>query len=249
MEALAAFHAALIDPSAPPPANTLSPRGETDPLRFAVYRNNVHVGLVNALAAKFPVTRMVLGEEFFTGMARAYVGEHKPDSPLLMRYGASFADYAGQFPNTGTVPYLADLARLENLWSEAYNAAEAAPLGIAAISARPPETLATLRLEPHPAARLLVSAFPVGSIWGAHQVTPVAPITQWQAETVVLARPGAQVGVHVLPTHDAPFAHALFTGQSLGEAVGAATDPLFDFGTALVGLLSLGTFSAIREDI
>lgn len=248
MDALAAFHAALIDPAAPPPANTLSPRGNTDPLRFAVYRNNVHVGLVNALAAKYPVTRMVLGEEFFTGMARAYVGEHKPDSPLLMRYGASFPDYAGHFPNTGTVPYLADLARLEHLWSEAYNAAEAAPLTIAEIGARPPETLAGLHLLPHPAARLLVSAFPVGSVWGAHQVTPVSPIAHWRAETVVLARPDARVGVHVLPALDAPFAHALFTGQSLGEAVAAATDPLFDFGSALVGLLSLGIFSAITEE-
>lgn len=249
MDTLSAFHAALVDPLAPVPANTVSPRGTVDPLRFAVYRNNVHVGLVNALAAKFPVTRRVVGEAFFAGMARTYVGRSKPQSPLLALYGADFPEFAGGFPNTEALPYLSDLARLEALWSESYNAAEAPALSIAGLAALPPEALGDRRLVPHPAARLLVSDFPVGSIWGAHQVEPVAPIQTWQAEAVLLARPDAQVGVHILPPQDVPFIAALLAGQALGDAAGAATDPAFDFGTALVGLLSLGAFSAILEEV
>ena len=41
------------------------------PARFAVYRNNVIVGLREALAKRFPVTLRLVGDEFFRGMARA----------------------------------------------------------------------------------------------------------------------------------------------------------------------------------
>ena len=47
----ARFAAALQDPALPVPPGVVSPRGDADPLRFAVYRNNVHVGLVGVLAA------------------------------------------------------------------------------------------------------------------------------------------------------------------------------------------------------
>jgi len=50
-----AFAAALLDPALPVPAGVTSARGKADEKRFAVYRNNVAVGLTRVLASRFPV--------------------------------------------------------------------------------------------------------------------------------------------------------------------------------------------------
>ena len=72
--ARAAFAEALLDPARALPEGITTARGNADPARFAVYRNNVFVGLTAALAKRFPVVRRLVGDEFFAGMARVYAG-------------------------------------------------------------------------------------------------------------------------------------------------------------------------------
>lgn len=242
-----AFAAALLQPGSPAPFGVTTARGEADEARFAVYRNNVFVGLTRALAQRFPVTERLVGPEFFRGMARAYAQEHKPASPLMFAYGGDFPDFIAAFAPAASLAYLPDVARLETTWSDAYHAADALPLAPADLAAIPPERLATTRLAPHPAARLIRSGHPTGAIWAAHQGDEVTKISDWRAETVLVTRPRLEVCVHVLPAHDASFAAALIGGAMLAEAASAADDPAFDFGEALTGLVSLGAFSAIDD--
>lgn len=244
-----AFARALTDPDMALPAGVTSRRGEPDPLRFAVYRNNVAVGLIKALAKRFPVTERLVGAEFFSGMARDYVRGELPASPLLFEYGESFPEFIGRYEAAASVPYLADVARVEAAFTRAYHAEDAAPMIAADLTAIGPEDLAGTRLARHPAAALLRSAFPVGSIWAAHQEEIARPPRDWKPETVLVARPDMEVGVRILPERDAPFAGALLSGETLGEAAGKAlvADPGFDFGSALVGLVSLGAFRAPKD--
>jgi hypothetical protein len=242
-----AFAAALTDPAAPAPAGLTTARGASDPKRFAVYRNNVVAGLGKALETRFPVALSLVGVEFFRGMARAFIEANRPRSPLIAEYGDELPAFIEGFAAAASVPYLADIARLEALWSRAYHAADAAPLSIDALAALPPDRLAETRLEPHPSAALLGSGWPVGSIWAAHQQDEVRPVGHARAETVLVVRPDADVNVHILPAKDAAFAEALLAGATLGDAAEAAlaADASFDFGAALVGLAGLGAFAAI----
>ena len=248
----AAFAEALLDPARPVPEGITSVRGETDAARFAVYRNNVHVGLTGTLAKRFPVVRRLVGEEFFAGMARVYAGRYKPASPLLFEYGDRFADFIERFEPARELTYLADVARVEAAWTNAYHAEDARPLTVGDLSALEPDALCGTRLVPHPASSLIASLHPVGSIWAAHQNEIVEAVRNWRAEAVLVTRPALEVSVHVLPSDGAAFAEALFAGAALGDAAGrtAASDPGFDFGAALVGLVTLGAFGAIiQEDI
>lgn len=243
-----AFAAALLDPGMPVPDGITSARGGTDEVRFAVYRNNVFVGLTNALARRFPVTERLVGSAFFRGMARVYAQEHKPASPLMFTYGGDFPDFIAAFTPAVSLAYLPDVARLEAAWSDAYHADDAPPLATADLAAILPEKLAATRLVPHPAARLIRSDYPIGTIWAAHQGDGVTPVRDWRPQTVLVARPQMEVRVHALPECDAGFAAALLQGESLGEAKQAASsDPHFDFGVALAGLVSLGAFAAIID--
>ncbi len=80
-----AFAAAIFGDAAPA---ALRPAG-----RLAIYRNNVFAGLLNALKARFPVTRRLLGEECFIGCALHFIGEDPPSSPVLSEYGEAFIDF------------------------------------------------------------------------------------------------------------------------------------------------------------
>jgi hypothetical protein len=242
-----AFAAALIDPTAPPPAGLTTARGAPDPKCLAVYRNNVIAGLGKALERRFPVTQRLVGDEFFRGMARAFIATCMPGSPLMAEYGDELPGFIERSEALASVPYLADVARLEALWTRAYHAADATPLVLEALAGLPADMLAEARIEPHPSAALLGSEWPVGSIWAAHQEAEVRPLGHSLSEAVLVVRPDAQVRVHILPAKDVAFVEALFSGAQLGDAAEAAltADPAFEFGTALVGLVGLGAFASI----
>ena len=70
---ISAFAAALGEPSASPPAMTRGRLGAPDARRFSVYRNNVAVGLIGALEARYPASRRIAGDDVFRAIARAFV--------------------------------------------------------------------------------------------------------------------------------------------------------------------------------
>src|SRR5690349_7765390 len=104
------FAASLLDRGRPVPSGLTGPDGAPSEKRFSVYRNNVVVGLIDALKANFPAATRIVGEEFFRTMARAFVTRHPPVSPILLDYGAEFPDFVTGFEQAATLPYLADVA-------------------------------------------------------------------------------------------------------------------------------------------
>ena len=244
---LDAFAGALRDPASPGPAQTLGREGRPDARRFAVYRNNVAVGLIAAIEARYPVVRRLVGDDFFRAMAGAFAAQEKPRTPILIHYGARFADFIGGFEPAREIVYLADVARLENAWVESYHSAEAAPLAIADLETLDPADYAALRFAPHPAARLLRMAHPGASIWAAHQGPgEPRPPGAWVAEDALVTRPEADVCVRALPPGGWAFANALFAGDSLGEAAEICAGDGVDPGSHLVGLIEAGALKSFH---
>lgn len=242
------FGAALIDSSKPVPDGVVAPDGSTDGRRFAVYRNNIMVRLIEALRARFPVTERLVGEAFFREMARVYATGHKPRSALLLSYGDDFPAFIAGFEPARTVPYLADVARLEVARSEAYHAPEAGPLGIEALWPFRAEELAQACLKLHPSLRLMRSAYPVATIWAAHQsADEVRPPQVWEAEDVAILRPDADVLLHRLPPGAHCFIAALLAGARVEEAAAPALEENenFDPGHNLIGLFHMGATVAL----
>ena len=107
----AAFAPALFDPDLATPAVVAGPKSKAAVKRYNVYRNNVTVSLINALAAAFLATLRITGDDFFRAMARFYVRAAPPTSPLLFDYGRDFPDFIEQYEYAQSVPWLADVAR------------------------------------------------------------------------------------------------------------------------------------------
>jgi hypothetical protein len=244
---LDAFARALADPARPAPLETLGREGRPDARRFAVYRNNVAAALIGALEARFPVVRRLTGDGFFRAMAGAFVAAEKPATAKLIDYGGGFPAFVARFPPAREIAYLADVARLENAWVEAYHAADAPTLDLAALGGVEPADLARLRFAPHPAARLMRFGCPAASIWAAHQGGgEPRPPEVWRNEDALIARPDAEVVVRVLPPGGFAFASALFSGASLAEAAEARAEENVDPGAHLVGLIEAGAFSSVE---
>ena len=238
------FAAALLDPDRPAPPGLVGPDRAPSVRRFSVYRNNVVTGLIEALEAAFPAVRRIVGDEFFRAMARAYVVADPPRSPIVLAYGAGFADYIGAFEPAESLPYLSDVARIERAWTESYHAGEAAPVEPAALAAIPPDRLPDARLALHPSVRVTRSKFPALTIWRMNVDDGVpAPVDLEQGgEDALVARPAAEVEVRRLPGGGAEFISALLRGLPLGAATetAMAADGDFNLTENLTGLIQAG---------
>ena len=238
------FARALLDPQRPVPPGLVGPDGEPSERRFAVYRNNVVSGLIDTLQAAFPVVCRIVGPEFFRAMARVYVSREPPDSPILLGYGAGFADFVGTFEPAATLPYLPDVARIEHAWAGAYHAANASPLDPAALAQIASDELSGLVLHLSPSARLIRSGFPALSIWRMNVDDGVPAPVDLDAggEYALVARPGTEVEVRLLSQASAEFVQSLIDGQPVIEATrkALAADSGFDLALDLAALLRLG---------
>ena len=246
-----AFAAALLDPAVACPAGLIAWNGSDPTRRFAVYRNNVVTSLIEALAATFPVTRELVGEEFFQAMAGIFVRVAPPRSVLLAEYGEGLPAFIEHFEPARGVPYLADVARLELLRVRAFHAADADPLSpdrIARALAKP-ELLPALRVRCHPSVGVLRSRYAIVALWAAHQgLGELAQVVPDRPETALVVRVGLEVQVLALPPGGhalvAGFLEGLPLGEAAARAAAAAAD--FDLMTHLAGLLRLGVLCSLH---
>lgn len=235
----AQFASALLDPDLPAPAAiTASYRS-----RFAIYRNNVVVSLIEALATRFPAVRRVVGDAFFTEVARLFVANRPPTSRMIAFYGDGLADFLEALPACAELSYLGDLARLEAARTQAYHAGDVTPLGPETLASLAPESLGDLRLTLHPAVIVIASVHPIVTIWAMNAgEQKLAEIDDWRGQAALISRPHFDVEVRALPPGGAAFLKTLAQGATLAEAAeGAqAAAPDFDLPVNLAALFSTG---------
>lgn len=244
----AAFVGALLDPELPPPKGVEASHGFPPERRFAVYRNNVCVGLVDALAERFPICVQLVGDEFFRAMAQCYVHGCLPRTPMLFEYGDEFATFVSDFEPARELPYLPDVARLEYAVGAAYHAADAAPLPLDLIRALPLDRLESATAALHPSTHVIASKHPIVSIWRWHMSDEkTRPLELDRGEEALVVRPELAISVSTLPAGGSAFVKALRSGGTFGEAVNAATGVAADFNLidCLRELFLTGAFVAV----
>lgn len=242
MSTLATFQTAFAD-ALYNEASTFDPAKQA---AFAVYRNTVMRACLDALEANFPAVVCLVGRDWFRAAAAIHVGQSPPRDAQFARYGDGFADFLAAFEPAADLVYLADVTRLDRLWMESLDAADALALPIDTMAALPAEALAMVRLRLHPAARWHVSPWPARSIWQASRSgLPVDDALVWLPESALIVRVAHEV--RVLPIEPAGIAllDALGRGDTLGEAtaVAATLHPDAPIDLILSGLLRSGALA------
>lgn len=234
------FSAALLGPAAD--AQWLSAL-ESQP-GFAVYRNTVLKGCIDALQANYPTVCQLVGEDWFRATAAIYARTQPPRDGLLVSYGAGFADFLNGFAPAADLPYLPDVTRLDRFWTECHLAADAAALGQDWLAQQAPHMLPQAHLQPHPAARWLwCHHLPAYTLWQHHRNgDPLNEAMAWVGDGGLLTRPRAAVTWRALPQAGCVFMDACAAGLPLEAAATAAltTDPATDLAQLLGSLLDAG---------
>ncbi|MBV6415604.1 MAG: hypothetical protein CMLOHMNK_00116 [Steroidobacteraceae bacterium] len=218
--------------------------------RMAIYRYNLQAGFGKALALEFPVIAALCGADYFARLAREFQLAHPSTSGDLHHIGAPFPRYLRQRFESGDYAYFADVAELEWAREEAARAADGVPFDVGTLGTVAPEDTPALRFAFQPAVRLVVSRWPILSIWEAHQapgeVRPVDPGASAGAEHVLVRR--AATGPVLERVGEAEFSWlaSLLRGAPLGEAFDAALaiDAAFDVAMALQRCVARGLFRA-----
>lgn len=218
--------------------------------RFAIYRNNVHRGLYDALGAAYPTVRKLVGDGFFDQLAQGFIQSEITRAGSLALYGAGFAEFLANHPVRDRLPYLPDIARLERARLEVSTSEDAKPL-LAEVLGGLEDQLEAMTLRAHPACQVVASEYPIFAIWNAQN--PVdgehkgkTSIVQ-RAETVLVTRPYMQVEMRVVTHGQAAFFAALTReGLSLGDACAHAleADANFDVMASFATFLTIGAFDA-----
>lgn len=245
-----AFAQALLAPPGTPVPDAV--RALAAQPGFAVYRNTVIKGLIDALQANYPAVTRLTGEAWFRAAAAVYVRATPPDDPVLMRYGASFPAFLAAFEPAREMTYLPGVAKLDRLWCEAHIARDEPTLAPAALAALTPQQLAVTVLYPHAAARWAwFDDAPVYSIWSrnrialAHEGESWEPA--WHAEGALLTRGAGAVQWCALDAAAYAFIEACARGGTLAQAAAAAlaVQRDADFQLLTATLLRAGVFARI----
>jgi uncharacterized protein (UPF0276 family) len=223
------FAGALLDPGRA--AQALSQfKGSDNEHRFALYRGNLSATWDKTLSAAYPVVRMLVGDEFFSALGKAYGLAHPSTSGDLNRFGAGFDAFLRHFPHVADYPYLPDMAALEWALHRAHYAPAAQGVSAQRLAALSPEQLETARMTLHPACRLVSSEWAIIPLWQAHQPDSEIGFPEQMAAPShgVVARPGWKT--RVVPLSGA--GHAALRALGEGNDFGAALDAAFDIDEA-----------------
>jgi hypothetical protein len=249
------FARALLDGNAPADGSADVTALARQP-GFAVYRNTVLKGCIDALQANYPAIAALVGEEWFRAAAALYARANLPLHPTLLHYGAGFAEFLAAFEPAAGLPYLSGVARLDRFWTEAHMARDEPPLAPGALGGMPSDELPCVVLRPHASARWAwFDDQPIYTLWSRNRpgdgaAAPRdddAPI-EWRGEGALIVRPYDVVHRGCLGRAGCAFLDACAAGRTLASAgeAASAVDPAADLAALGTQLFAAGAFGPIR---
>lgn len=242
----ATFANALLDPDLPIPQG-VGRNGHKAPKRFSIYRNNVVVGLMDALKAAYPSIVVIMGEENFDRVARNFILHHPPSSPMMQKYGSGFPAFLENFKPLRNSPFLVDVAKAERAWLDAWHAVDEPALCPEELGAIAPDATMELVFTTLRATTLIESDYPVHTLFNARHSWPAPGIDLGESQALLITRPGLECITTLLDAPGQTFFRQLISGRTLSASLGEALalDEEFDPANAIALMLQTGAFAAL----
>jgi hypothetical protein len=172
--------------------------------RVGVYADAYRLRLLEVLGNDYPALKRLAGDALFEQLGRAYIESHPSLTPSVRWFGRFLPEFLLGFlvsdaaalppanaplPRSGSgwwgagsperawgaSPVFADLALFEWKQGEAFDAPDAAAIGIEAVAAVPPESWPEMRLLLHPSLRRLELLWNAPALVQAHQAAAPLP--------------------------------------------------------------------------
>ncbi len=193
--------------------------------RVGVYQGMYLLRMVEALENDFPAVAHFLGSEAFAELVTAYVARHPSRSYTLNRLGGRFPEFVRtcRVPGVRRKAFLGDLARLEALVTEVFDAPESPAWPSEEIARIPEKAWEGAVVRPIEALRLGAFAHPVNAyLQSVKDENHEHPSTGRKATRVVVYRKSYEVWRLELGKPEYEFLSALVSGRTFGSAVARA---------------------------
>ncbi|TKE91737.1 DUF2063 domain-containing protein [Vibrio kanaloae] len=220
----------------------------TDEQRIQIYRNNFVISLSEVLAATYPLTEMLVGEECFQQMARQHVLSYPSTSGDVSGYGEHFEQTIQAFPAViEAAPYLCEVAMYE--WKKdslmrSVSESKADQHPLAGLADVPPEQQGALVFHLKDSITLINSNYAIIALEHAIYQQQLDGLDINQPEFGVLIRSeNSQVESHCLSKES----HQLLTELQSGRTLSAIDPLLLQHLNAVMALNVISVFSINAE--
>jgi hypothetical protein len=160
-------HVAEID------AEVVDGPGTSAATRLKIYSDAYRLRLVEALATDYTVTKKLLGDDRFDGLARAYIDAHPSTVYNVRWFGVAFADFLrGAEPDE---PHFAEMAAFEWAMTLAFDAPDENALTVDEMAAAPADAWPGMTFRAHSSLNRLELNFNVPRLWKAIDTGQQAP--------------------------------------------------------------------------
>lgn len=214
---------------------------------FEVYVNTGLRACIEALESNYPSVVNWLTTPWFRPLAAAYARTHPPTDSRLFLYGDGLSSFLSAFEPCSEWPYLSELAILDRLWTESHAAADSTPLDAVRLASDLQSCEALAYLRPAPSTRWHFShVMPVWDLWiTARRNDSLRLSVPWEAQGILITRPGDAVLTHQLDACGHAFLSACALGHPLPLAAEAALSirPDCELQPLLTMLFSQGAFT------
>jgi Putative DNA-binding domain len=218
---------------------------------FAVYRNTVIKGCIDALQSNYPAVARLVGDEWFRAAASIYARANLPTHPALVQYGKGFADFLSDFEPGAGLPYLPGVARLDRFWTEAHMARDEPSVDAVVFASLGVDDSRRVVLRPHASARWAwFDAHPVFTIWQRNRASGPIDETdiEWRGEGALVLRVHGAVKWIGLDAGGCALLDVFAAGGNLAEAGAAAlaANPATQLATLFARLFEVGAFGCVK---
>lgn len=204
----------------------IAPGGTSLHDALAIYRGTFVSAATKALRLTYPAIERLTDTGFFESAAEEFIFRNPPNSGCLDDYGEAFADFLAAFPAAASLPYLADVAKLEWAINKAFRAPDVDAPDHERLSAAANTDPARLILKLHPSLSLVTLNYPADTIWRAvlqEDDAALGAITlQRGSYFLLIARDEEGVQVERSTESAMRFLSLVAAGRSFAEAFEAA---------------------------
>ena len=205
-------------------------------ISIQVYQNNASETYRKALSASYPVIERLVGDGGFHGLARKYMRAFPSGSGDLQNFGAAFPEMLSEQYADTEFAYLPAVATLEWAMEEVQLEEERSPLDVAALADVEPSHYPALRFSRSTSARLIVSRFPILSIWRSNQPGKDASVDlDSGSEQVVVSRSASDVVLVPVTAFAASLASELGSDATLEAATESLAKSAVDVDALAIG--------------
>lgn len=212
---------------------------------WQIYRRNYLEGHVAALADTYSTVRALVGHDFFRMLAMQFVSESPSLSGDLNDYGRDFPQFLAVSQPSESLPYLADVARLDWAFLQTLLAPDPAGDWLPPLLSLPPDAWPGMLARP--ASVLIESPYPLYSIFKLATEGGRTVSLEKGAEAILVSRTD-HVSVTLLTEAEAACVASWFNGSTLALALeaGLAVNEQFDISSLLRQLAAVGAIDSVE---